>query len=76
MSVENSYLGPPVPAAMTLDDSSSSSGHSSMVDSHHGGITTGGTGGSLPLSCKECRQSKVKCERVFPCARCVRLGLK
>ncbi|KZP23740.1 hypothetical protein FIBSPDRAFT_444664 [Athelia psychrophila] len=26
------------------------------------------------LSCAECRRSKIKCDRIFPCQSCIRRG--
>jgi len=71
MEYYHSYVGPPEPPAAVPQDSSSVAS-STLTDNSHqqeGGV-------SHPLSCKECRASKVKCERVFPCARCIRLGFK
>ncbi|KAF8737756.1 hypothetical protein AX14_012328 [Amanita brunnescens Koide BX004] len=40
--------------------------------------TTSGNGSPIPrkigLSCAECRRSKLKCDRVFPCQSCIRRG--
>lgn len=32
-------------------------------------------GGLKPKSCQPCRKSKVKCDRRFPCSRCLRLRI-
>lgn len=40
----------------------------------HSGIDSDGA--LLRYTCKGCRKSKVRCDRVFPCQRCVRLGKK
>ncbi|EAU90302.2 hypothetical protein CC1G_12055 [Coprinopsis cinerea okayama7 len=34
----------------------------------------GGTSRKIGLSCAECRRSKLKCDRIFPCQSCVRRG--
>ncbi|KAH6916233.1 fungal-specific transcription factor domain-containing protein, partial [Coprinopsis sp. MPI-PUGE-AT-0042] len=36
--------------------------------------STGGTSRKIGLSCAECRRSKLKCDRIFPCQSCVRRG--
>ncbi|TFK17318.1 hypothetical protein FA15DRAFT_337891, partial [Coprinopsis marcescibilis] len=36
--------------------------------------TGGGTSRKIGLSCAECRRSKLKCDRIFPCQSCVRRG--
>ncbi|KZP31647.1 hypothetical protein FIBSPDRAFT_925510 [Athelia psychrophila] len=38
----------------------------SQIDSELGGRKSGG------LACAECRRSKIKCDRIFPCQSCVR----
>ncbi|KIK09061.1 hypothetical protein K443DRAFT_672096 [Laccaria amethystina LaAM-08-1] len=39
-----------------------------------GGITDTSAARKLGLSCAECRRSKLKCDRVFPCQSCQRRG--
>lgn len=60
--------------AMASSINSSSPGDGGAVETHSLRSTAASSGGPSLRSCVPCRRRKVRCDKVHPCANCVRLG--